>query len=222
MERGDLHQWLHELPAGSPSDTDNFIGDDDSFEPHQPTTYTKRTTAAEWPTRHKIALGIARGLAFLHQGWAGPGSSQPIVHGRLVPSNVLLDEYLDPRISDFTSGGGGGETTESNVYSFGVLVMELVTGRGKWSSEEVEKVRKSVRDGKGFKEVDSRMKDVGNERHWEKEMVECLRVGYLCTAQAPDKRLTMQQVVGLLKDTRQSSASSGASSSFSGQMINPK
>ncbi|ONK80271.1 uncharacterized protein A4U43_C01F15800 [Asparagus officinalis] len=106
---------------------------------------------------------------------------------------------------------------------FGVLVMELVTGRGKWSGEEVEKVRRSVRDGKGFKEVDFRMKDVGNERRWEKEMVECLRVGYLCTAQAPDKRPTMQQVVGLLKDIRPSSTSSGASSSsFSGRMIDPK
>lgn len=202
MERGDLHQWLHELPAGHPDDED-WTGD--AWEPNR--AGAARTSAVDWPTRHKIVLGIARGLAFLHQGWAG--SRQPIVHGHLVPSNILLDENLEARIADFAAGGGGGETTESNVYSFGVLVMELVTGRrGKWTSEEVEKVRKSVREGKGAEEVDFRMKvEEGSEGPWEKEMVECLRVGYLCTAQSPHKRPTMQQVVGLLKDIRPSSSS---------------
>ena len=210
MERGDLHQWLHELPAGHP-DSEDWAGD--TWEPHQspdkaPTT---SSTARDWPTRHKIALGIARGLAFLHQGWAG--SRQAIVHGHLVPSNVLLDENLEPRIADFATGGGE-ETMESNVYSYGVLVMEVVTGRGKWTSEEVEKVRKSVRDGKALKEVDFRMKvEDGSEGKWEREMVECLRVGYLCTAQSPEKRPTMQQVVGLLKDIRPASSSDASTSS---------
>lgn len=190
MEKGDLHRWLHELPAGRPDMDD--AGSGDIWE-----TAEDKRSISDWPTRHRIALGIARGLAFLHQGWAGSGRA--VVHGHLVPTNVLLGDDLEPRISDF--GHPAGEATaEGDVYGFGVVVLELMTGQGRWDEASVSWARGIVRDGKGLDIVDPRIRDGGGAA--EREMVECLRVGYLCTAHSPDKRPTMQQVVGVLKDIR--------------------
>ena len=50
----------------------------------------------DWPTRHKICTGIARGLAFLHEE-----SRLKIVHRDIKGTNVLLDRDLNPKISDF-------------------------------------------------------------------------------------------------------------------------
>lgn len=50
----------------------------------------------DWPKRHKICLGIARGLAFLHEE-----STLKIVHRDIKATNVLLDKDLNPKISDF-------------------------------------------------------------------------------------------------------------------------
>lgn len=199
MEKGDLHRWLHELPAGQPDMDD--AGSGDIWE-----TAEDKRSISDWPTRHRIALGIARGLAFLHQGWAGSGRA--VVHGHLVPTNVLLGDELEPRISDFfggqSSGGGSSPTAEGDVYGFGVVVLELMTGQGRWDEASVSWARGIIRDGKALDIVDPRIRDGGGaaEQAAEREMVECLRVGYLCTAHSPDKRPTMQQVVGVLKDIR--------------------
>uniref|UniRef100_A0A0D9WR18 Protein kinase domain-containing protein n=1 Tax=Leersia perrieri TaxID=77586 RepID=A0A0D9WR18_9ORYZ len=200
MEKGDLHRWLHELPAGQPDMDDNTGGD--IWEAAE-----DKRSISDWSTRHRIALGIARGLAFLHQGWAGSG--RPVVHGHLVPTNILLGEDLEPRIADF--GHPSDATPEDDVYSFGVLMLELMTGQAGWDEASVSWARGIIRDQKGLDIVDPRIRDeaaIGPEG--EREMVECLRVGYLCTAQSPDKRPTMQQVVGVLKDIRVAPASSSS------------
>jgi hypothetical protein len=182
----------HELPAGR-TDMDE-VGSGDIWE-----TAEDRRSISDWAMRHRITLGMARGLAFLHQGWAGSGRA--VVHDHLVLMNVLLGDDLEPRILDFFSGGESGSTAEGDVYGFGVVVLELMTGQAGWDEASVSWVRGIIRDGEGVDIMDPRIRDGGAEAA-EREMVECLRVGYLYTAHSPDKRPTMQQVVGVLKDIR--------------------
>ncbi|KAI4371013.1 hypothetical protein MLD38_019292 [Melastoma candidum] len=190
MPNGDLHQFLHELPAGAPNVEDWTT---DTWE-HPAGITASAYGKPNWPTRHHIALGVARGLAYLHHA----GS----VHGRLTSCNVLLTDGLDPRIAGFgvcdlgrRDGRAGAAGPEGDVYDFGALLMELLTGREGGTGW----ARRLVREGRADDAVEPGMR-MGREAVG--EVVACMKVGYLCTAESPGKRPTMQQVVGLLKDIR--------------------
>ncbi|KAF8674875.1 hypothetical protein HU200_048009 [Digitaria exilis] len=113
--------------------------------------------ALNWEQRYNIILGIAKGIMYLHEE-----SSTRIIHRDLKANNILLDEYMDPKIADFGLAKLLGEdhthmkttkvvgtfgymapeyVTDGNVsakidiFSFGVLVLEIVTRRKNSSSE---------------------------------------------------------------------------------------
>ncbi|XP_059455076.1 PR5-like receptor kinase [Corylus avellana] len=114
---------------------------------------SKANCQLEWETIYKIALGIARGLEYLHRG-----CNTRILHFDIKPHNILLDENFCPKISDFglakicskeesiismlgargTIGyvapelvcrNIGGVSHKSDVYSYGMMVLEMVGGR---------------------------------------------------------------------------------------------
>ncbi|KAK4834111.1 hypothetical protein QYF36_017207 [Acer negundo] len=105
-------------------------------------------TVIDWPTRMNVAIGVSRGLNYLH-------TQENMIHGNLTSSNILLDEQTSPHISDFglsrlmtaaantnviaTAGTLGyrapelsklkNANTKTDVYSLGVIILELLTGK---------------------------------------------------------------------------------------------
>ncbi|KAK9076773.1 hypothetical protein SSX86_005107 [Deinandra increscens subsp. villosa] len=236
MENGNLHNLLHDLPLGVQTTED---WSSDTWEVDANNNSGIQNVGSEgllttWKFRHKVALGTARALAFLHHG-----CSPPIIHRDVKASSVYLDYNLDPRLSDFglskifgndiedeiTRGSRGyippeflnqeGSsspcviTPKSDVYGFGVILFELVTGKkpveddyptdDNFSKDAnlVSWMRGLVRKNHhGSQIIDPKIRETGAEG----QMLEALKIGYLCTADLPAKRPSMQQVVGLLKD----------------------
>ncbi|KAG2684938.1 hypothetical protein I3760_10G099700 [Carya illinoinensis] len=177
----------------------------------------------DWPTRQKICIGIARGLAFLHEG-----STLKIVHRDIKTTNVLLDSKLNPKISDFglakldeeekthisTQVAGtigymapeyalwGFLTYKADVYSFGVVALEIVAGKSntKFRPNEsyvclLDWALVLQQKGNLVELVDPKL---GSEFKME-EAIRMIKVALLCTNPSPALRPTMSVVVSMLE-----------------------
>ncbi|XP_028057019.1 leucine-rich repeat receptor-like protein kinase PXC1 [Camellia sinensis] len=185
----------------------------------------------DWTTRISLVLGAARGLARIHEEY----SATKIPHGNVKSSNVLLDKNGVACISDFglalllnpvhaTARLGGYRAPEqveikrlsqkADVYSFGVLLLEVLTGRApsQYPSptrprvvEEEEAVdlpkwvRSVVRDEWTAEVFDQ---ELLRYKNIEEELVEMLHVGLACVAAQPEKRPAMVEVAKMIEEIR--------------------
>ncbi|XP_028772711.1 probable LRR receptor-like serine/threonine-protein kinase At1g53430 isoform X2 [Neltuma alba] len=177
----------------------------------------------EWPTRHKICIGIARGLAYLHEE-----SRFKIVHRDIKATNVLLDKDLNSKISDFglaklyeeenthistriagTRGYMAPEyamhgylTKKADVYSFGIVALEIISGKintTQKSEEECFYLRDwahQLRDGGNLMDlVDPKLGEDFNRE----EIMTMIDVALQCTENNPKLRPTMSKVLSILE-----------------------
>ncbi|KAL2500071.1 Cysteine-rich receptor-like protein kinase 42 [Abeliophyllum distichum] len=175
-----------------------------------------------WKERYNIIVGTAEGIAFLHGG-----SESRIIHRDIKTSNVILDENLAPKIADFglarsfaldrshlSTGIAGtlgymapeylvkGQLTEkADVYSFGVLVLEIVCNRKSNAFMEdsgslLQSVWKLYKTDRLTEIVDPSLKGDFSEF----EVSRVLKIGLLCTQASVSLRPSMVEVVRMLTD----------------------
>ncbi|XP_062095694.1 probable leucine-rich repeat receptor-like serine/threonine-protein kinase At3g14840 isoform X2 [Humulus lupulus] len=177
----------------------------------------------DWNTRQKICVGIARGLAFLHEE-----SALKIVHRDIKATNILLDKNLNPKISDFglaklneeenthisTRVAGtigymapeyalwGYLTDKADVYSFGVMTMEIVAGKKNMRSHPNENFACLLdwaislqQKGDIMELVDPKL----GSKFKKEEAKRMIKVALLCTNPSPSVRPTMSVAVSMLE-----------------------
>ncbi|KAH1137706.1 hypothetical protein GLYMA_10G109200v4 [Glycine max] len=187
---------------------DNFL-----FDPQQ--------KKLSWSQRYKIIEGTARGILYLHEH-----SRLKVIHRDLKPSNILLDENMNPKISDFgmariielnqdlgktqrivgTFGYMSPEyaifgqfSEKSDVFSFGVMIIEIITGRKNINSHQLPDIVDSLmsyvwrqwKDQAPLSILDPNLE----ENYSQFEVIKCIHIGLLCVQENKNIRPTMTKVI---------------------------
>ncbi|KAK9276854.1 hypothetical protein L1049_006391 [Liquidambar formosana] len=190
-------------------------------------------TPLDWTTRLKIAAGAARGLAFIHNSCKSLG----LTHGNIKSTNILLDKAGNARVSDFglsvfsspsttttaprsngyrapESSDGRRPSQKADVYSFGVLLLELLTGKCPSMMDSgpcgpgsgyigvldlprwVQSVVREEWTAEVFDLELMRYKDI------EEEMVGLLQIAMACCSPSPDQRPRIGYVMKMIEEIR--------------------
>ncbi|WZZ66568.1 hypothetical protein YC2023_077938 [Brassica napus] len=174
-----------------------------------------------WSDRLEICLGVAKGLAYMHEE-----SSPRIVHRDVKASNILLDSDLIPKLSDFglaklyddkkthisTRVAGtigylspeyvmlGHLTEKTDVFAFGIVALEIVSGRPN-SSPEMDDEKHYLLEWAWSLHQENRdmeVVDAGLTGYDEEEVKRVIGVAFLCTQTDHAVRPAMSRVVGML------------------------
>nr|GLL22038.1 systemin receptor SR160-like [Ipomoea trifida] len=198
MDKQCLHKWLHGKKKGL------------------------TTQVLNWETRLKIAMGATQGLCYMHHD-----CSPPIVHRDIKSSNILVDSDFNVKIADFglakmIASEGDPETAsavvgtfgyiapeysstrkvdaKSDIYSFGVVLLELTTGREAVTGNEdmnlAQWARKHQREGNSA--ADALDEEIKDPRYME-AMIAVFKLGLACTLSSPSNRPSMKDISWILQ-----------------------
>ncbi|XP_008788453.2 cysteine-rich receptor-like protein kinase 10 isoform X2 [Phoenix dactylifera] len=188
----------------------------------EPEVGRRRVELMDWKRRYEVIVGVARGLLYLHED-----AHTPIIHRDIKASNILLDDRWVPKIADFgmarlfpedlthvnTRVAGtngymapeyvmhGSLSAKADVFSFGVLVLELISGQKNSSfvpnaeaDSLLEWAWKLFKKGRSLEMMDPTMRSTAVTE----QVAMCVHIGLLCTQSDPKLRPHMKRVVVIL------------------------
>lgn len=194
MSNGNLYDWLHPVAGAN-----NKI--------------------LEWPLRVKIAVGVARGLARLHHN-----TKFRIVHRSLSSNCILLDRYFEPYISNFgdtiisnrggvmfvcsndsdsgqfvNSGMWESDFVKKDVYDYGIVLVELITGKEHITSGSSNSLHKTLVEWIDHVSTSSFILNDAIDKHligqgFDDDIIQFLKIASDCVQPYPYQRSTMLQV----------------------------
>ncbi|XP_019239581.1 PREDICTED: receptor-like protein kinase HSL1 isoform X2 [Nicotiana attenuata] len=207
FEKQSLDKWLHrKRRAASPGQSS--------------------IPALDWRKRLKIAIGVAQGLCYMHHD-----CTRPIIHRDIKSSNILLDSEFSAKIADFglakmlnkrdddpeTASAIAGTfgyiapeyastfkvNVKTDIYSFGVVLLELTTGREPIIQDEqmnlAQWAQKHYREGNCIVEaLDGEIMEATNLE----QMTSVFKLGLMCTGALPSGRPSMKEVCYILQSCR--------------------
>ncbi|KAF3773740.1 Cysteine-rich receptor-like protein kinase 8 [Nymphaea thermarum] len=188
------------------------------FDPSKHTEFT-------WEQLYRIVTGVARGLVYLHED-----SRLTVIHRDVKASNILLDDNMNPKITDFglarlllidqthqdtnkivgTYGYMSPEyamhgkfSVKSDVYSFGVLLLEIVSGKRNMAFQELG--NQDLLSYTWMLWSEGRALELVNPKLLEScpraEILRCIHIGLLCVQEDPDVRPTVSSILLMLNST---------------------